>query len=749
MGRFYQTTDPKFIDYVFQPNLDLKLALAEQEVKNSMLKQQLLQETPDVNINHLNFEAENERVKELQDKYMTGVENIAKNIYDGTGDNTKHLVAMKELQREMLQDKSAGDWYKIEQRYKDYSGWLKNHEKIKEKDPGLFNRLNNHWLTTLETEATENPDTRFKGQQIVERPEIVNSLREEFENVKANVATYKNGKYFIKDKQITENEMAEIALHNLLSRPNYQGYVNQMGNVLGDSNYNQPFFELMSKKGETISFEEFSKLSEEAKKEYNKVLNNKNPFYNDLASVARTYSFSEREIEEDKFDLQNDKYINDKNLANDAYKYNINLEKQKQVGRENIERMEQTGRERLADITYKNNYKLAEAKGEIKNGEITVLQKENFQLFSKEQLQENQELIFDVLRRVGDSDPKNNPTAQEIAQAKQLQAIFESAAEENKIPEKLAYDLAKVNDENWGWNYVKVATMGPDGRDYTYKKIITQERVAAEKFIAENKEKYENFNKKLLENSGYSVPAINIGGDDPVSKAFKGEFNNALNGTNYTPLSPNLLPYKTSLGNIPQNNPLSVEGKKGAQNIDFINDIANKNGVLPSEIFESDLKRIKIGGELFYKGTIKKDMLAGADPRWFGFTSANLENPSTQKSEGATVLIKLDDVATTGDNYLMEKFKDNPGMREAVQMGNDKYYADISTNTNKAILNIDSGQKHFATALPTSNKLVEFGKDDLGYYLIIDGKRVSSSTTNKEELIKAQMDIAKGKVKLK
>lgn len=82
MGRFYQTTDPKFTDYVFQPNLELKLLLAEQEVKNNFLKEKLLQEAPDININHLNFESENERVKEIQNYYRNGLDDIAKSIYE-------------------------------------------------------------------------------------------------------------------------------------------------------------------------------------------------------------------------------------------------------------------------------------------------------------------------------------------------------------------------------------------------------------------------------------------------------------------------------------------------------------------------------------------------------------------------------------------------------------------------------------------------------------------------------------------
>lgn len=742
MGRFYQTTDPKFTDYVFQPNLELKLLLAEQEVKNNFLKEKLLQEAPDININHLNFESENERVKEIQNYYRNGLDDIAKSIYENKNptDITKDLISMKNLQKEMLEDISTGNWYHIEQRYKDYNNWLKNHEKTKETDPNLFNRLNNHWLSTLETEATENPDARFKGQQIVERPEIINSLREEFENVKANVATYKNGKYFIKDKEVTENEISEIALHNLLSRPNYQGYVNQMGNILGDSNYDQSFFELVNKKGETISYEDFNKLNSEAKKDYIKILNNKNPFYHDLSSVAKTYSFSEREIEEDKFDLQNDKFNKDRILANDRFKYDIALENEKQKNRE-----------KSIKLNYKNDYDLAVAKGDIENPnlDLQIIKKENFKIFEPKQLKENSEFMFDVLRRLGDKDPKNNPSEEEILKARKLEAIFRTAGEDNNIPVELGVSLANVNDKEWGWEFKKVSSPfdSPTGINnrFTLEKVATPERIAAEKFIAENKEKYENFNKNLLENLGYEISAVQVQKDgSKLSNNLLKEFDIAVSGP-VTLLNSNYLPITSSLGNKPVVESIGVEGY-GDDNI--VLEVAKANGVKPSEIFEGGISRMEQDGQVFWKGTIKQEMLEKADPRYFKLNKTKIQDKSTGERKSNTILIKPDEFSTNASRILAESYSETPEIYEMIR-SNGYHDINMYVETSKKLLDSNNNNgKSYQTALPNTNTLYSISKDDKGYYINIDGTRVTSSTRDTKILTETLYKISKGDINL-
>lgn len=341
MGRFYRTARPTFVDgNIYTPPIELMqgvLATHEKRTDDLVAQTELLEGAVD-SIQHLNFDKENERVQQIQSKYKDAVDGITQKIYDNPLEYRKHLPQIKQLQKEMMNDKTSGEWYNIEQRYGDYQNWLKDNEKLREANPTLFNQLNSHWYNDIVDRGTGDGNARFAGQKIIDKPDLILGYREHFENIKANATEVSDGRYKIGNKWVSEDEVANIAWNTLMSDKNYKGYVNQQGNILGERGFfdeqgnSIAAFNLVDGNGQVITFDDYQNLSDEEKGKVKRQLNPNHAFHSDLASVAQTYSFTEQTIDEDKFGLQNNKGGIDSQL-----------EKQKQLGRLELEALRQRG----------------------------------------------------------------------------------------------------------------------------------------------------------------------------------------------------------------------------------------------------------------------------------------------------------------------------------------------------------------------------------------------------------------------
>lgn len=334
MGRYYQTAKPNFVQgNIYTPPVELMqnlLAVNEKRTDDLISKSELLEGTVDT-INHLNFDEENKRVKNIQSKYKTAIDDITQKIYDNPLEYKKHLPSLKQLQKEIINDKTSGEWYNIERRQSDYAAWLKDNQKLKESNPTLFNQLNNHWYNDIVNRASENSFARFSGQKIIDKPDLIEGYRQHFENIKANASETSDGKYKINNKWVTEDEVANIAWNTLASDKNFKGYVNQMGNILGDKSYlTNPFNLVYNDK--IISFDDYDKLDSEEKKKVKRQLNQENAFYSDLASVAQTYGFTDTSVEADKYGLQRNKALLDSKLITQRGQVGQELELLRQKG---------------------------------------------------------------------------------------------------------------------------------------------------------------------------------------------------------------------------------------------------------------------------------------------------------------------------------------------------------------------------------------------------------------------------------
>lgn len=362
MARFYQTSNPGYVDdNMYQAPWELMQGVIETHegrVDDMIAQSELLDGVVDT-IQHLNFDAENKRVSEIRDRYNTTIDEVTSSIYENPLEYQKHLPALKKIQKDLLADKTSGEIFSIEQRYKDFQQWQESNKEIKEKNPGLYNQLSNHWYDDITSRATESGDATFKGQQIIDRPDLIEGYRQHFENIKTNATEYKDGLYKIKNEWLSEEEVADIAWNTLVSDKDYQGYVNQMGKILGLPGYiddkGNPVqaFKLVDESGNTITPEQYNNLNQEEKKKVSRVLNSDNAFSSDLASVAQTYSTSNTSIKEDAFEKMRIKGQIDSGLESQRQQGRNQLEAAKQLNRLQMEAAKQQGDMKKLQERYK------------------------------------------------------------------------------------------------------------------------------------------------------------------------------------------------------------------------------------------------------------------------------------------------------------------------------------------------------------------------------------------------------------
>jgi len=319
MSQYYNSARSQFLpDSMYKSPIDLmKLVLKKKQAaqQDFFTKSELFQGAID-DISHLNFKADNDRVLEKQNYYNGKVDNLTKKMRNDPVNYQKYLPELRQLQRELIQDKKSGELFHIENRYNKRQQWLKDNKKIKESSPDLYNRINNYWNSDIIGRATEDSEAAFNGQQIIERPELIQAYRKVFENLKASATEITpDGTYIINNTEVTEDQVAQMAHNTLMAHPDFKGYVSQMGSLLGDSGFftkdeegnttgGVPAFIYLDRESNILSPEDFSSLSAKDAGEVVRVLNPEYAFYNDLASVTGTYSNKEQKIRENKFGLQ-------------------------------------------------------------------------------------------------------------------------------------------------------------------------------------------------------------------------------------------------------------------------------------------------------------------------------------------------------------------------------------------------------------------------------------------------------------
>jgi len=308
MGRFYKTANSQFVDYMFKPNVKLNLALAQQEIQNNYLKSKLLQYAPDVEVQHLGLD--NERVKELQNTYDTAITDLTQKMYDNPDNSQKYIMELNKLQKDMLQDKTSGDWYNIEQRATGVQNWLKENEDKKSSMPGVYSALQSHWLNKLAEDVKNNPAAKFEGQRVVSMPTLSKEQLIALSKMPASSSERLVGNYDVTTSGVSRDRVENTAWGELANNPDMQAYIYQMGHILKQPGYYNEDgtimnpFELRNINGEIVSSKEFESMSDEQKQGISRHLNQNSAFAPRLQALGVANSYQNMSYSPNKFALQ-------------------------------------------------------------------------------------------------------------------------------------------------------------------------------------------------------------------------------------------------------------------------------------------------------------------------------------------------------------------------------------------------------------------------------------------------------------
>jgi hypothetical protein len=294
MGRFYRTAKSEFIDdMIYQPPWVLAqqaLAVKQQGYDDALKTTELFKDLLDVK--HLEFE--DDRAKQVKEYYNSKIDDITNQLAQNPNDYNKVLPQIRNLTRELDIDRKEGQIADIEGRYNAYANWIKSNEDLAKKEPGTYNMLQRHWYEDVKSRATDDVTAQFLGVRGVQKPEL--EWEKVMKDIKANEVTVTNGKYYIGTEEVSEERIQELAWNRLKSNPDFAGYINQMGNVLGLEAYKVDPFELRDSKGNVVTPDQYSKMSDEDKKKVQRYTNPASAFASDIEQAVGISAYRKSEV---------------------------------------------------------------------------------------------------------------------------------------------------------------------------------------------------------------------------------------------------------------------------------------------------------------------------------------------------------------------------------------------------------------------------------------------------------------------
>lgn len=214
MGRFFQTAPTQFVeDYIYQPPWELmdKVAAIKQAEYDSVAQKTDLLNNALLQIKHLNGETDVANVKEIQRYYNDQINQITEHARNNPQDAAALQRNIDKLQKEMLQDFTAGNISKIQGSYNAYEQFKKDNEQLKKDNPSRYAAGEKYYLGQYAEAGGDSLNRQFKGELItkdIDYEAIRKSLSELKANkIKSTKQTPSGGLYMVE----TENGLEEMS----------------------------------------------------------------------------------------------------------------------------------------------------------------------------------------------------------------------------------------------------------------------------------------------------------------------------------------------------------------------------------------------------------------------------------------------------------------------------------------------------------------------------------------------------------
>lgn len=223
MGRFFQTAPTQFVeDYIYQPPWELmdKVAAIKQAEYDSVAQKTDLLNNALLQIKHLNGETDVANVKEIQRYYNDQINQITEHARNNPQDAAALQRNIDKLQKEMLQDFTAGNISKIQGSYNAYEQFRKDNEQLKKDNPSRYTAGEKYYLGQYaEAGGDSIYNQQFKGEAItkdLDWQKILDSIDKlKASSIKRTVAT-PNGQGYIVEKDGKEEVLTAEELQKFL-----------------------------------------------------------------------------------------------------------------------------------------------------------------------------------------------------------------------------------------------------------------------------------------------------------------------------------------------------------------------------------------------------------------------------------------------------------------------------------------------------------------------------------------------------
>lgn len=306
MGRFFQTSSPQFLQNTqYNPNLDLMMKVIQNDnaVRNAIEEQATKTEYELLNTPHLQFDRE--ALKEIQGGYTGDINRLVSSVYNDVDVIKSTRPRMKELQNKLLKDKLNGRLGAISNRYSAYQSFMKDNEGLKEKDPTTYRAAMAYELNKLREEAAKNPLAIFTGYKVVGTPDFRKDLIAEIDKLKASSMTVPDGNgYLVKMKELPVEKIMGLAVSNILGRPEYREFARQqtmygLGGLMNPDGTMINPYTMVGPDGKEVTAENIDSLTDEYKKQIQRILNPNWRFSNEINNIANAFAYKERDMSPD------------------------------------------------------------------------------------------------------------------------------------------------------------------------------------------------------------------------------------------------------------------------------------------------------------------------------------------------------------------------------------------------------------------------------------------------------------------
>lgn len=303
MARFYQTSQPEFVqDIIYQPPWQLMqqvLATKQQGYDNAVASTELFKNMLDVK--HLGFE--NDRAKEIKDYWNTQIDDVTTQLRANPNDYNKLMPVIRDLGRQLEQDRKDGNIAKLEGRYNSWQQWQKdnidllngNSKEGIQADPTNYNRLANYWFNDIKNRAGSDINASFAGSKGIAKPDMNSKeIRDALKEFKSSAFEKSNGMYKVGSEYVSESEAEKAFMNLYMSNPNAKGYLQQQL-MLQDPEY---YDSMTGKPRDLITTDS----------DGNPIINPQHGFASGINAWGDILSFNKQKLDEDKYGLATQDY---------------------------------------------------------------------------------------------------------------------------------------------------------------------------------------------------------------------------------------------------------------------------------------------------------------------------------------------------------------------------------------------------------------------------------------------------------